>query len=97
MLKKDKQKVFGSDWNEEQLRPFLTATSFDGTDPDYLAIMRAYRHMEPNAFSDYISLFQQEGHNLNATDLAGRTSLSIISQHSSSGEYAQVLTAAGAQ
>ena len=46
MQKKDKEKVFGGEWSEAQLREFLVAESYDGSDEDYVVI-RAYRHTVP--------------------------------------------------
>ena len=97
MLKKDKEKVFGGDWSEDQLREFLTVDHTDGSDPDYAAAIRAYRHMVPTTFGDYLALFKAEGHNLNAKNTAGETILGTINQHSKGAEYAELLKQAGAE
>ena len=73
MQKKDKEKVFGGEWTEAQLKEFLVAESYDGSDPDYIAVIRAYRHMVPETFADFITVFKNEGHNLNAKNAAGET------------------------
>ena len=52
MQKKDKEKVFGGEWTEDQLKEFLVAESYDGSDADYIAAIRAYRHMVPETFAD---------------------------------------------
>ena len=71
MQKKDKEKVFGGEWTEAQLKEFLVAESYDGSDPDYIAVIRAYRHMVPETFADFITVFKNEGHNLNAKKCGG--------------------------
>ncbi|MCH2041821.1 MAG: PA4642 family protein [Saccharospirillaceae bacterium] len=97
MQKKDKEKVFGGDWTEEQLRAFIDVESHDGTEVDYTAVIRAYRHMVPATFQQYINLFVAEGHNLNAKNLDGNSLLTTISSHVQGAEYAEILKAAGAE
>lgn len=96
MLKKDKEKVFGGDWSEEQLRAFLDVKSHDGSDPDYLAVIRAYRHMVPATFKQYLDVFVAEGYNLNAKNSAGQSVLETIINHTQGAEYATLLKEAGA-
>ncbi len=45
MLKKDKQKVFGGEWTEESMRFFLESKSHDGTDVDFINLLKAYQYM----------------------------------------------------
>ena len=97
MEKKDKVKVFGGEWTEDMLREFLTANSFDGSDADYVAVIRAYRHMLPLVFADFVELFKDEGHNLNAKNAQGETILQTISAHAKGEPYAEALRNAGAQ
>ena len=96
MQKKDKEKVFGGEWSEAQLREFLVAESYDGSDADYIAVIRAYRHMVPETFADYVELFKKEGHDLNAKNADGVTLLQTIASHSKGVEYAEALKSAGA-
>ncbi|UXD85993.1 PA4642 family protein [Thalassolituus hydrocarboniclasticus] len=97
MQKKDKEKVFGGEWSEAQLREFLSANSYDGSDADYVAAIRAYRHMVPEVFAEYVELFKAEGHNLNAKNAEGVTILQTIASHSKGEEYAAALRVAGAE
>ncbi len=97
MQKKDKEKVFGGDLNEAQLREFFTVDNTDGSDPDYAAVIRAYRHMLPATFAQFVQLFKAEGHDLSAKNAAGETILGTISQHTKGAEYAELLKAAGAE
>lgn len=94
MQKKDKEKVFGGEWTEAQLKEFLVAESYDGSDADYVAVIRAYRHMVPETFADFIAVFKAEGHNLSAKNAAGETILDTISGHTPSGAYAEAVKAA---
>ena len=94
MQKKDKEKVFGGEWSEAQLREFLVAESYDGSDADYVAVIRAYRHMVPGTFADFIKLFAAEGHNLDAKNADGVTLLETIESHAQGKEYAETIRAA---
>ena len=96
MQKKDKEKVFGGEWSEEQLREFLSAESYDGSDKDYIAAIRAYRYMVPETFADFVSLFKDEGHNLQAKNADGVTILETIASHVQGQAYAEILRTAGA-
>ncbi|MDO6680805.1 MULTISPECIES: PA4642 family protein [unclassified Oceanobacter] len=96
MQKKDKEKVFGGDWSEDQLSTFLDVPSYDGDSADYIGAIRAYRYMVPGTFAQYIELFKAKGHDLNATNAAGETILATISQHKQGAEYAEILKDAGA-
>ncbi|MCA6063205.1 PA4642 family protein [Thalassolituus marinus] len=96
MLKKDKEKVFGGEWSEDMLREFLSAESYDGSDADYVAAIRAYRHMLPEVFADYVGLFAAEGHDVNAKNAQGVTLLQTIASHTKGAPYAESLRAAGA-
>lgn len=93
---KDKEKVFGGDWTEAMLREFLQGHEFDGNEADYNAVIRAYRHMLPEVFADFIALFKDEGHNLNAKSASGETLLQTISSHAKGEPYAVALREAGA-
>ncbi len=96
MQKKDKEKVFGGDWSEAQLSMFLNVNSYDGDSADYVSVIRAYRHMVPATFADYVELFKAKGHDLNATNRNGETILATVSQHAKGADYAAILKDAGA-
>ncbi len=97
MLKKDKQKVFGGEWTEESMRPFLESKSHDGTDADYINITKAYQHMLPETFAEFIEYFKEQGHNVNVKNLEGESVLAVISSHTKGKPYAEALVAAGAE
>lgn len=96
MQKKDKEKVFGGDWSEQQLREFMQVDSHDGTDSDHIALIRAYRHMVPATFAQFVALFAREGRNLGAVDLQGRSAAEVMASHVQGKEYADILMAASA-
>jgi hypothetical protein len=96
-LKKDKQKVFGGDFTEESMRFFLESKSYDGTDVDFINILKAYQHMTPEIFSQFVEFFKEEGHNVNAQNLEGESALAVIASHEPGKPYAEALKAAGAQ
>ena len=93
MQKKDKEKVFGGDWDIEQLREFMQPTSHDGTDPDFIALQYAYRYMVPATFASFAAQFKADGHNLKATNLEGVSMLEIIEGHRKGQEYAEIIRA----
>lgn len=96
-LKKDKEKVFGGEWTEDAMRFFLESKSYDETQVDYINIMKAYQHMPPETFAEFITFFKEEGHDVNAKNIEGETALSVISTHTLGAPYAQALSSAGAQ
>jgi len=97
MQKKDKEKIFGGEWTEDMLREFLDANSYGGNDADYVAAIRAYQHMLPETFAEYVELFKKEGHDLNAKNAAGDSILQTIAGHKTGTPYADALRHAGAQ
>ena len=96
-MKKDKEKVIDEVWTEERVRSFLQVRSYDGTDPDFHRLLKAYQSMRPEDFEDFVGFFVEAGGNLNATDLQGRTVLEIVSEHRHGTPYAEALRAAGAR
>lgn len=95
-LKKDKEKVFGGEWTEDGMRFFLESDSYDGTDVDYINIMKAYQHMTAETFAEFIEFFKSEGHNVSAKNLDGESAVNVIASHAPGKPYAAALTAAGA-
>jgi len=97
MLKKDEQKVFGGEWTEEGMRFFLETKSHDGTDADYLSLIKAYQYMTADTFAEFVTFFKEEGHNVNATNLEGQSALAVIAGHGPGQPYSDALKAVGAQ
>lgn len=96
MTKKDKEKVFGGEWSQEQLENFLVEQDYPGETADFTSIIRAYRHMVPESFADFLVLLKEKGGDVNAKNEAGETALAIISGHAKSEKFAALLKEAGA-
>ena len=97
MTKKDKEKVFGGEWSQEQLEEFLVDQDYPGETADFTSIIRAYRHMVPASFADFLTVLKEKGRDVNAKNEAGETALSIISGHTKGEKFAAILKEAGAQ
>lgn len=95
-MKKDKAKVVDEVWTEERVRGFLEAQSYDGTDPDFHRLLKAYQSMRPEDFATFVAFFIEVGNNLDAVDRHGHTVLEIVSQHRHGAPYAEALRAGGA-
>ena len=97
MLKKDKQKVFGGEWTEESMRFFLESKSHDGTDVDFINLLKAYQYMTADTFEEFVAFLKDEGHNVSAKNLAGESAMSVMASHTPGKPYSDVLKAAGAE
>jgi hypothetical protein len=84
-------------WSDERVKSFLALESSQDETPDFHILQKAYRGMVPEAFSRFVGFFIEEGKNLNETNKQGETLLQIVSAHRNSGEYAEILKAAGAE
>lgn len=96
-LKKDKAKVLGEVFDEERIRTFLDFEPPEGTNRDYHLLERAYRGMIAENFVTFLDMFIAAGHDLNATNSAGDTFLTVIRSHRHAEEYIDALQARGAQ
>lgn len=83
-------------FTDERVKAFLDKQPVAGEDPDYHALLRAYRGMVPEAFERFIGFFVEAGRNLNAPGPGGKTILELISEHRHGTEYAEILKKAGA-
>ena len=72
-LKKDKQKVTEEVFTSDMLRSFLRAPVPSEDEDDYRRLLFAYRGMPVEAFTVYLELFVEAGHNLFAKDAKGQT------------------------
>ncbi len=95
-IKKDKEKVVDEVWTEERVRSFLEVKSYDEVEADFHMLFKAYQSMRADDFEKFIGFFLNDGRNLNATNPAGETVLSIVEQHRRSGDYVNLLKSAGA-
>jgi hypothetical protein len=90
-MKKDKSRVEGIHWGDEQLREYLNFNTYDGTDRDFHCLYRAYTRMDAQAFAEFVELFKSEGRNISATNPEGKTLAQIVATHVKSGEYLAAL------
>ena len=97
VLKKDKQKVLDEVWTEQRVKDFLQVKPAEDIEADFHVLLKAYQSMRLQNFEEFVGFFIAEQRNINATNPNGETVLSIVKQHSNSGEYAAVLEANGAQ
>lgn len=96
-LKKDKKKVLGEVFNDEQVRSFLDLQAPEGLNPDFHCLERAYRGMVAENFETFVKFFVEAGRDINATDYNGRTLLAQMAEHQQAEEYRDALLAAGAR
>ena len=59
MGKKDKEKVLDEVWTEERVHSFLDIQPPAGEDPDFHALLSAYRSMRLENFEQFLSFFHQ--------------------------------------
>ena len=97
-MRPDKAKVIDEVWDEQRIRSFLDkAPLASGMDPDFSALLYAYRSMRPGDFEVFLDWFRQAGRNIDAEDDHGRTLLDIIEQHRPAQPFRDILNAAGAR
>ena len=92
-MKRDKKRVEGEQWSDDQLRMYLDFNTYDGTDRDFHCLYRAYTRMNETTFEQFIELFKAEGRNLNATNADGLTLAQLAAGHAQSEDYVAALTA----
>jgi hypothetical protein len=90
-------KVEGEQWSDERIAGFLSLKPHGDMNVDYHVLLQAYHHMTPTFFARFIPMFVAAGRDLNALSPEGQTMLSRITEHASSGEYADILKAQGAR
>ena len=95
-VKKDKAKVTDEVWTEQRVKDFLEIQPAEDIEADFHVVLKAYQSMRLENFEEFIGFFVTEGRNINATNPKGETVLSIVKQHRSSTEYADVLEKNGA-
>ena len=95
-MRKDKQKILGEVFNDEQVKTFLDGQPPEGVNLDYHLLERAYRGMNIENFETYLGFFTEAGRDLNATNPQGQTLLQIVSTHGHGEDYAAALKAKGA-
>ena len=98
MVRPDKQKVVDEVWDEARIRDFLGKEPLGkGVDPDFSALLHAYRSMRPEDFGVFIDLFAQAGRNLGARGEAGETLAELIADHRRAEPFRRILEDAAAR
>lgn len=95
-LKKDKEKVLDEVWTLDRVKEFLDVQPAAGSNNDFHMLLKAYQSMRADNFEQFITLFLEKGHDINATDAKQQTVLAIAKQHKASTEFVSVLEANGA-
>lgn len=95
-LKKDKEKVLDEVWTEQRVKDFLEVKPAEDVEADFHVLLKAYQSMRLENFAEFVGFFVAEERNINAKSPEGVTVLSIVKQHRSSVDYAQVLSEHGA-
>jgi len=80
-LKKDKQKVLGEVFSDEQVKTFLDVAAPAGVDADFHCLEKAYRGMVAENFATFVQFFIEAGRNINAKNPQGQTLLTLARQH----------------
>ena len=96
-MKKDKEKVLDEVWTEDRVKSFLEVRSYDEVEEDFHMLLKAYQSMRAEDFAKFVGFFTADGRDLNSADPEGRTVLSIVREHRTSGDYADILVQAGAE
>lgn len=90
-MKRDKKRVEGETWSEERLSEYLDFKTYDGTDPDFHCLYRAYTRMNEETFARFVQLFKERGRNIHATNLDGQTLADVLENHAQAEEYRAAL------
>lgn len=96
-LKKDKQKVIGEVISDDKIREYLSSVPYDDENADFHILTKAYRGLPPDGFRRFVTIFVEEGGDINGTDSKGHTFLEAIRRFKRHPEYIDILESAGAQ
>ncbi len=91
MLKKDKEKILDEVWTEDRVKDFLNIQPPEGVNADFHALKSAYTSMRLENFEEFLGFFAQANRDFNATNPAGQTVATIISQHRHGVPYLEAL------
>lgn len=97
-VRPDKQKVVDEVWDDARIRGFLDKAPLgEGVDPDFSALLYAYRSMRPEDFRVFIDYFTQAGRDLHARGETGETLAEVIARHRRAGPFTRILADAAGQ
>jgi len=97
MSSKDKQKVIGEELDEAKVARFLEMQPVGDENADFHILTKAYRGLPQEYFDQFLAMFTAKGHDINASDLQGRTLLQIAAEHANQTGYVDILKKHGAQ
>ncbi|MBL4608864.1 MAG: PA4642 family protein [Pseudomonadales bacterium] len=91
-MKKDKIKIVDEQLNEDGIRRFLKERPADDTSEDFHILLKAYRGLNDESFTQFISFFKEEGRSVSALNKTGQSLYDIVKKHKKSGVYAKLLS-----
>jgi hypothetical protein len=93
-MRPDKKQIVDEVWDEARIRGFLDKAPLGaGEDPDYSALLYAYRSMRPEDFALFVEFFVAAGRNLHARGRNGQTLLETIAPHRHGAPFRAILEA----
>lgn len=93
-MRPDKQQIINEVWDDARIRSFLDKAPLGADeDPDYSALLYAYRSMRPDDFRLFVDLFIAAGRNLDARGRLGLTLLETIADHRHGAPFREILQA----
>lgn len=98
-MAKEKEPEYDTDWTDEMIERFLTATQRDGdeNDPDFDAAIYAFRFLPGWVFPRYVKMFIDSGKNVNAKNVKGETILQYFKKYPRATEFIEQWQAIGGQ
>ena len=97
VLKKDKQKVLGENFDDERILTFFNYEAYDDDNSDFHLLEKAYRGMKADNFATFLDFFVEKGHDINATNANGSTFLAMIANHRPAKAYIAAMKSHGAE
>lgn len=93
----DKQQVIDEVWDDARIEDFLSkAPLAPGEDPDFSALIYAYRSMRPDDFERFLTRFVAAGRDPAARGRQGQTLRQVITPHRQAAPFLALLSAHGA-
>ena len=91
MLKKDKEKILDEVWTIDRVKDFLNIQPPEGVNADFHALSSAYTSMRLENFEEFLDFFAASKRDFSATNEAGETVATIISQHRKGAHYLEAI------
>ncbi len=92
-MKKDKVKVLDDVWTEDHIKSFLSVRPHDNSNEDFHMLLKAYQSMREEDFAVFVTFFNGENRDINASGLDGRSVPDIIAEHRHGAKYTDILEA----